>query len=129
MSNCLISNGKTLYDVFNVINPNCYQAFIIQYIIEDKKEEAIKCCNELTNCFKYYKWERNKKPSGYVDSLICESNLDKWKKLAIIHIITNDVEKCKNIIVDEINKDKHNKNNNITENKLLCELFNIDSFL
>lgn len=102
----MIGNGKTLFDLFNMINPNCYQAFIIQCIIENKKEEAIQYCDELLVAFEYYKWDSCGKQSGYIDSLICDSNLDKWKKIAIIHIIANDVEKCKKIIEDEIENER-----------------------
>ena len=102
MSNYKISHDKSLYDIFNMINPNCYQAFIIQYIIEDRKSEAIKCCDELLTAFKYYKWDLKGKESDYVDRLICDSNLLKWQKSAIIHIISNNAESCKSIIENEI---------------------------
>ena len=38
MINPIISHNKTLFDIFNMINPNCYQALIIQAIIEDRKD-------------------------------------------------------------------------------------------
>lgn len=106
MSNHPISHDKTIYDLFNMINPNCYQAFIIQYIIENRKQEALQCCDELSVAFDYYKWEPKGKQSSYIDSLICESNLDKWKKIAIIHIIANDVKSCKRVIESEIESEK-----------------------
>ncbi len=102
MSNHPISHDKTVYDIFNMINPNCYQAFIIQYIIENRKEEAIKCCDELSVAFEYYKWDSKGKQSSYIDSLVCESNLAKWQRIAIIHIIANDIKSCKKAIEDEI---------------------------
>lgn len=102
MSNHPLSHGKTMYDLFNMINPNCYQAFIIQCIIENKKEEAIQCCEELSTAFEYYKWDSSGKQSGYIDSLVCESNLEKWQKIAIIHIVSNDVANCKSIIENRI---------------------------
>lgn len=102
MSNHQISHGKTLYDLFNLLNPNCYQALIIQYIIENKKEEAVRCCDELATAFEYYKWDSTSKQSDYVDALVCESNLSKWQKLAIIQIISNNVSQCKSTIEAEI---------------------------
>ena len=105
MSNHNLSHGKTLFDVFNMINPNCYQAFIIQCIIENKKSEAVQYCNELLTAFDYYKWDSSGKQSDYVDRLICESNLYKWQKLAIIQIISNNVIQCKNILEDEISSE------------------------
>ena len=106
MSNHPISHDKTIYDIFNMINPNCYQAFIIQFIIENKKEEALQCCDELAVAFDYYNWDSKGKQSSYIDSLICESNLEKWQKIAIIHIIANDVKSCKHIIENEIESEK-----------------------
>lgn len=102
MSNHTISHGKTIFDIFNMINPNCYQAFIIQCIIENKKEEAIQYCDELLTAIEYYKWESKTSQSSYIDSLICESQLEKWQKLAIIHIIANEVIPCKSIIENKI---------------------------
>lgn len=102
MSNHPISHDKTLYDIFNMINPNCYQAFIIQFIIENKKEEAIKCCDELAVAFEYYNWDSKGKQSSYIDTLICESNLAKWQRIAIIHIIANDIKSCKSVLENEI---------------------------
>lgn len=105
MSNHPLSHGKTMFDLFNMINPNCYQAFIIQCIIENKKEEAVQCCDELSTAFEYYKWDSSGKQSGYIDTLICESNLEKWQKIAIIHIISNDVCQCKNAIEKRIEEE------------------------
>lgn len=118
MSNHTISHGKTVYDIFNMINPNCYQAFIMQYIIENRKEEALKCCEELETAFEYYKWDTSGKQSSYVDSLICESNLDKWQKVAIIHIIANDVKSCKKAIQDELDSEKKLEEQRIASAKL-----------
>lgn len=106
MSNHTISHGKTIFDIFNMINPNCYQAFIIQCIIENKKEEAIQYCDELLTAIEYYKWESKTSQSSYIDSLICESQLEKWQKLAIIHIIANEVNPCKSIIESKILEEK-----------------------
>ena len=102
MSNHPISHDKSMFDLFNMINPNCYQAYIIQCIIEDKKEDALRYCEELSTAFEYYKWDSSGKQSDYIDSLICESNFDKWQKMAIIYIISNDIVKCKNIIKNQI---------------------------
>ena len=102
MINHIISHNKTLFDIFNMINPNCYQALIIQAIIEDRKEEAIQLCDALSTALEYYKWESSAKQSGYTDALICDSSLDQWKKLAIIRIISNNVNQCKDIIKKEI---------------------------
>lgn len=102
MINHPISHNKSMFDLFNMINPNCYQAYIIQCIIEDKKEDALRYCDELSTAFEYYKWDSSGKQSDYIDSLICESNLDKWQKMAIIYIISNDIVKCKNIIKNQI---------------------------
>lgn len=106
MSNHIISHGKTMFDIFNMINPNCYQALIIQAIIENKKEEAIQFCDELSTAFEYYKWDSTGKQSGYTDGLICDSNLEKWQKLALIRIISNNVNQCKEILEKEINHDR-----------------------
>lgn len=113
MSNHTISHGKTLYDIFNMINPNCYQALVMQYIIENKKDEAIQCCDELDTAFKYYNWEKKKCNSSYIDTLICESHLEKWQKLSIIHIITNDTSACKNVILNEIEEENRAKQKRI----------------
>ena len=117
MSNHPISYDKTIYDVFNMINPNCYQAFIIQYIIENRKQEAIQCCDELSVAFEYYKWDSSGKQSSYIDSLICQSNLAKWQKIAIIHIIANDVKSCKQVIESEIEYEKDISNKRIESAK------------
>lgn len=102
MINHPISHNKSMFDLFNMINPSCYQAYIIQCIIEDKKEDALRYCDELSTAFEYYKWDSSGKQSDYIDSLICESNFDKWQKMAIIYIISNDIVKCKNIIKNQI---------------------------
>lgn len=133
MSNHLISHDKTLYDIFNMINPNCYQAFIIQYIIENRKQEAIQCCDELSVAFEYYKWDSSGKQSSYIDSLICESNLEKWQKIAIIHIIANNAKSCKAVIENEIESEKEATNKRIesakrfsnSDNDMLHDLYNL----
>lgn len=107
MSNHPLSHDKTIYDLFNMINPNCYQAFIIQFIIENRKQEALQCCDELSVAFEYYKWDSKGKQSSYIDALVCESNLEKWQKIAIIHIIANNVEQCKHVIECEIEEESH----------------------
>ena len=117
MSNHYISHNKTIYDIFNMINPNCYQAFIIQFIIENKKEEALQCCDELDVAFEYYNWDSKSKQSNYTDCLICESNLSKWQKIAIIHIMSNDIKSCKHIIEDEIAEEKKAAAKRIEESK------------
>lgn len=106
MSNHTLSHGKTVFDIFNMINPNCYQAFIIQCIIENKKEEAIQYCNELETAIEYYKWDSKCKQSSYIDQLICESDLVKWQKFAIIYIMSNNTKLCKSILEEAIN-DEH----------------------
>ena len=137
MSNHSISNGKTLYDVFNMINPNCYQALIMQYIIENRKDEALKCCDELTVAFDYYKWDSKGKQSNYIDSLVCESNLEKWQKIAIIHIVANDVVSCKKVISEQIESENAFSNKRLEHAKLssrdnavdaLYHLFGFDPF-
>lgn len=134
MSNHAISHGKTMFDIFNMINPNCYQALIIQAIIENKKEEAIQFCDELATAFEYYKWDSTGKQSSYTDGLICDSNLEQWKKLALIRIISNNVKQCKEILEKEIESDKiasqsrceyakkHGNNPNRALDEL-CEMF------
>ena len=117
MSNHPISHGKTVFDLFNMINPNCYQAFIIQCIIENKKEEAIQYCDELSTAIDYYKWDASGKQSSYIDQLICESDLDKWKKIALIYIISNNVEQCKKVISDQIESDKQDTERRIESAK------------
>lgn len=140
MSNHPISNGKTVYDIFNMINPNCYQAFIIMYIIENKKEEAIRCCDELRTAIEYYKWDSAGKQSSYIDALICDSNLEKWQKIAIIHIIANNIDLCKKAILNEIESEKEASLKRIESAKQynqspkdqiesLYRLFGFDSFL
>lgn len=106
MSNHAISHGKTMFDIFNMINPNCYQSLAIQAIIENKKEEAIYCCNELRTAIEYYKWDSSGKQTNYIDALICDSYLKKWQKIAIIHIIANNIDLCKKAILDEIESEK-----------------------
>lgn len=106
MSNHAISHGKTMFDIFNMINPNCYQALAIQAIIENKKEEALYCCDELHTAVEYYEWDSSGKQTSYIDALICDSDLKKWQKIAIIHIIANNADLCKKTILDEIESEK-----------------------
>lgn len=132
MINPIISHNKTLFDIFNMINPNCYQALIIQAIIEDRKEEAIQLCDELSTAFEYYKWESNAKQSGYTDALICDSSLDQWKKLAIIRIISNNVKQCKEIIKKEVESSrsyyKTNRNHRPTITLKIADLHKMLDF-
>jgi hypothetical protein len=100
-----------------MINPNCYQAFIIQCIIENKKEEAIQYCDELSTAIEFYKWEPKTSQSSYVDSLICESQLEKWQKLSIIHIIANEIAACKSILEEKILEEKKDAERRISEVK------------
>lgn len=137
MCNYHISNNKTMFDIFNMINPNCYQAFIIKSIIENRKQEAIKYCDELSVAFEYYKWDTSPKQSNYIDALICESDLKKWQKIAIIHIIANDIKECKSILENELQseKDEELKRNEsirqygINQKDLLYKMFGFDSLL
>ena len=132
MINTIISHNKTLFDIFNMINPNCYQALIIQAIIEDRKEEAIQLCDALSTAFAYYKWESNAKQSGYTDALICDSSLDQWKKLAIIRIISNNVNQCKDIIKKEVENSrsyyKTNRNHRPTITLKIADLHKMLDF-
>lgn len=135
MNNYQISHGKTLFDIFNMINPNCYQAFIIQCIIENKKEDAMQYCDELKTAIDYYKWESRDISSKYIDALICESNLSQWQKLSIIYIVSNNIDQCKKIIENEIQSDKDNINkrleyikNSENNKSLLEELYNLYGF-
>ena len=99
-NNHSIGHNKTMFDLFNMINPNCYQAFIIKCIIESNPTDAIQYCDELSTAINLYKWDVSCKQSDYIDKLICESNLNSWQKKAIMYIISNDVEKCKDILVE-----------------------------
>lgn len=132
MSNHSLSHGKTIFDLFNMTNPNCYQAFIIQCIIENKKEEAVQYCEELATAIEYYKWDSSGKQSGYVDSLICESNLEKWQKIAIIHIIANDVKSCKSVIESKISDEREESIKRIEMSKKqlesLSDIYNMFGF-
>jgi hypothetical protein len=135
MSNHSISHGKTLFDIFNMLNPNCYQAFIIQCIIENKKEEALQYCDELVTAINYYKWDAKDISSKYTDALICDSNLEKWQKLSIIYIVSNNIDQCKNAIKDEIKLEKEKSDKRLEyikryENKksLLEELYSLYGF-
>ena len=96
-----------------MMNPNCYQALIMQYIIENRKDDALKCCNELSVAFDYYQWDTKSKQSDYLDSLVCESSLEKWQKIAIIHIMSNNIDKCEKVISNEIESE-----NNIAAKRL-----------
>lgn len=120
MINHIITKDKTMFDLFNMIQPNCYQAYIIQCIIEDRKQDAISYCNELQTAVDYYKWDIHNNTTDYTDCLICNSELEQWQKMALLHIVSNDYNKCKNIIELEIaklermnNTQFHNKHNNI----------------
>jgi len=140
MSSHVISHGKTMFDIFNMINPNCYQALIMRAIIENKKDEALQFCDELSTAFNYYKWDSTGKQNSYTDGLICDSNLEKWQKLALIRIISNNVDQCKAIILDELESEKlateqrhefakqHRDSKNIALDNL-SQLFGFNSFI
>lgn len=105
MKNYNISHDKTMFDLFNMTNLNCYQAFIIQSIFEDKKEDIIQLCNELSTAAAYYKWELKPVKSDYIDSLICESGLKKWQKIAMFYILSNDYTACKSLVEKQIKEE------------------------
>lgn len=105
MINHSIGNNKTMFDLFNMINPNCYQAFIIKSIIENNKLEAIQCCEELETAITYYRWETKSTSSRYIDALICNSDLEVWQRKAIFHIIDCHTSECSKVIQDEINRE------------------------
>ena len=69
MINHIITKDKTMFDLFNMIQPNCYQAYIIQCIIEDRKQDAISYCNELQTAVNYYKWNVQNNTTDYTDCL------------------------------------------------------------
>ena len=104
MINHIITKDKTMFYLFNMIQPNCYQAYIIQCIIEDRKQDAISYCNELQTAVNYYKWNVHNNTTDYTDCLICNSELEQWQKIALLHIVSNDYNKCKDIIELEIAK-------------------------
>ena len=104
MINHIITKDKTMFDLFNMIQPNCYQAYIIQCIIEDRKQDAISYCNELQTAVDYYKWNIHNNTTDYTDCLICNSELEPWQKIALLHIVSNEYNKCKDIIELEIAK-------------------------
>ncbi len=111
MNNYKFSNDKSLFDLFNMINPNCYQALIINSIIEDNKTDCLKYLDELKTAFELYKWSSDDKSTAYIDQLICNSDLNTWQKTAIMHIISNNVIKCQETINKEINRLKQNELN------------------
>ena len=90
-----ISNEKTLFDIFNMINPNCYQALVMKSIMDYNKEAILFFCDKLMEAAEYYKWDISYKKNDYIDSLICVSNLEPWQKKAMLHIIANDISNCK----------------------------------
>lgn len=100
MDKCMLSDNKSIFDLFNMVNPNCYQACAIQSVIANDKDLAIKYCDELENAIKYYKWDKSDKNTDYIDSLICQSNLEKWQKLAIMYILGNNTDKCKDLLIN-----------------------------
>ena len=104
MINHIITKDKTMFDLFNMIQPNCYQAYIIQCIIEDRKQDAISYCNELQTAVDYYKWNIHNNTTDYTDCLICNSELEQWQNIALLHIVSNEYNKCKDIIELEIAK-------------------------
>lgn len=110
MINHTMTKDKTMFDLFNMIQPNCYQAYIIQSIIEDRKQDAISYCNELKTAIDYYKWDIHNGTTDYTDCLICSSELEQWQKIALLHIVSNDYNKCKEVIELEIAKLEYAKN-------------------
>lgn len=112
MQNINLSCDKTLFDLFNMVNPNCYQAMIIQDIIDNNIDDAIKHCNALQTAIEYYKWSSDDKNTDYIDSLICQSGLERWQKIAIMYALGNDISKC----ISELHS--HCKQNCISETEL-----------
>lgn len=102
MKNYNLFGDKSLFDLFNMVNPNCYQAMIIQDIIEDNIDSAIENCKALQVAVEYYKWETKDKNADYIDSLICQSGLDKWQKIAIMHALGSDINKCIEYLESEL---------------------------
>ena len=47
---------------------------------------------------------RQRFPTDYTDCLICNSELEQWQKIALLHIVSNEYNKCKDIIELEIAK-------------------------
>ena len=119
MINYTFKDNKTLLDLFNIINPNCYQALIINAIITDNKDDAIKYCNVLKTAIQYYNWDATGKQTTYIDQLICTSDLSKWQKEAILYIIANDTKKC----IHTINAEKDREINSLKANSNSLESF------
>lgn len=90
-----ISGGKTLFDMFSMINPNCYQTLIMKSIVDGDKNGVLFYCDKLAETVKYYKWDIAYKKNDYIDSLICMSELELWQKRALLYIISNDTDNCK----------------------------------
>ena len=108
-----LSCGKSLFDLFNMVNPNCYQAMIIQDIISNNTSDAIDHCKALQIAIEYYKWETKDKNTDYIDSLICQSGLDKWQKIAIMHILGSNIKKCIECLEYELTKSELTRQNNL----------------
>lgn len=122
MINHRISNsnkfGGTMFDLFNLINPNCYQALAIKYIIEGDKQSACECCDELDKAIEYFKWSSNSNQSNYVDQLICQSELEGWQKTSILYIIANDTKNCKKTLELEEN----NRSNKLSHDDIVDQI-------
>lgn len=119
------SGDKTLSDIFNMVNPNSYQTLAIIAIIENKKSDAIQYLKDLEIAYKYYKWDSSDKNSDYIDSLICQSSLEKWQKIAIMYTLGNDIDKCIEYLKYDLDSHEHynntNKNDEYYRDKLLYE--------
>lgn len=105
------SKDKSIFDLFNMTNPNCYQAMIIQDIIDSNLEEAIMNCNNLLTAIEYYKWDTSDKNTAYIDSLICQSSLDRWQKIAIMYVLGSNVKKCIECLESELVKPELTRSN------------------
>ena len=120
-----LSCGKTLFDLFNMTNPNCYQAMIIQDVIENHFSDAIDHCKALQVAIEYYKWNSEDKNTDYIDSLICQSGLERWQKIAIMHVLGNNPNKCIECIESELARQndisESNRNDPFYKDRLLYE--------
>lgn len=120
-----LSCGKTLFDLFNMVNPNCYQAMIIQDVIENHFSDAIDHCKALQVAIEYYKWNSEDKNTDYIDSLICQSGLERWQKIAIMHVLGSNMKKCIECIESELTRQsdisESNRNDPFFKDRLLHE--------
>lgn len=130
-----VSNEKTLFDIFNMINPNCYQALVMKSIMDCNKSDALFYCDKLAEAAEYYKWDVTYKKMDYIDSLICMSDLELWQKKAMLYIISNDTVNCKKEIEPFLfakAKAAYVYKNNSCDDKCctlsLNDVFNINNF-